>query len=302
MKLTKEKISNNLAEELNRETSSSKKNTQSELLSTEPLKNVLFPDVISNIKKISIEATKPWDNQDIDLFSYLCKKSSLQTINNKDVLFIEGNLFELCSVLFPGCEGSYGAKQYQLAQNRLENLFNTTISAVFSDGIVEQKHLFDSLEIDTKKEDHEQFNNSVCFRITFGRAVTEDIFAHRISTIIKPQYDELENPVSKMLYVQLKKDRLIDLYSRERKKNQNGKITVIDKPVGRDYSLINLILTFHVKEARKPARIARYKEALTEMKEKGILVQDFRVSGDNFYVEWLPLSAEESLDIKMLRE
>lgn len=277
-----------------------KNNIHFEVTSSQTLKNMVFPNV-SNIEKISIEAKKPWDDLDMALFSYLCTKSSLKTIKGEDVLLMEGNLLELCSILFPGNEGTYSSKHYQLAQNRLENLYNTNISAVFSNGTVGQKHLFDSLNVNSKREERER-GEGVVFRLTFGRAVTEDIFAHRISTIIKPQYDELENPISKMLYVQLKKDRLIDLYSMERRRNQAGKRTGINEPVGRDYSLIYFMLTFRVKEARKPARIARYEEALTEMKEKGILVQDFRVSGDNFYVEWLPLSAEESLNIKMIRK
>ena len=96
------------------------------------------------------------------------------------------------------------------------------------------------------------------------------------------------NPVSRFLYVQLKKDRLMDLYlSREK--------------IRHEYTLIWLMLIFRVREAKKAARILRYSEAFDEMRDKHLLIKDYSVADDQFTIEWLPLSEAEINDVKYIK-
>ena len=274
-----------------------KKDLEYELVSSQYLKDAFFPDV-EGVSQISIEAKKPWDTNDMALFSFLCTKSRPRIIGEETVLLAEGNLRELCGVLYENST-EFSSKHYSLARARLENIYDTTVTAVVNGDKILKKHLFDLVLMDNKKDETKERSNGVYYHVEFGRHVTGDILSHRISTIIKPQLDELENSVSKMLYVQLKKDRAVDLYVSASK--NADKETTTKKSVIHEYTLILFMMLFRVRDAKKAARIARYTDALNEMKEKGILIHDFKVKDDNFIVEWIPLSDAEWLDIKVIK-
>lgn len=265
-------------------TRNKKEDVQYEMITTQYLQGTFFPEE-TDIVKASIVADKPWDEKDMELFSYLCTKCVTKGIGNKDVLSVDGNLNEICHILFPDAH-SYGAKSYAGARKRLENMVRTTVVATSGDGRSIARNIFEQSVVDAKYElEHGEKSNGVLYHVEFGRNVTADILSHRLSTVIKPNLDELENSVSRFLYVQLKKDRLMDLYLNR------------DKTT-REYSLIWLMLIYRVKEAKKATRMLRYTEALEEMKKKKLLVKNYYVEEDAFIIEWLPLSKEESNDIK----
>lgn len=268
-------------------TRSKKEDVQYEMVTTQYLQGTFFPEE-PNITKASIVADKTWDAKDMELFSYLCTKCVTKGIGNKDVLSVDGNLNEICRILFPDAH-SYGTKSYASARKRLENMVRTTVVATSGDGRSIARNIFEQSIVDVKSESEcGEKSNGVFYHVEFGRNVTADILSHRLSTVIKPNLDELENSVSRFLYVQLKRDRLMDLCLNKEKTT-------------REYSLIWLMLIYRVKEAKKATRIIRYSEALDEMKEKHLLIKNYSVEDDQFLVEWLPLSAEESNDVKHIK-
>lgn len=266
---------------------SKKEDVQYEMITTQYLQSTFFPEE-TGIVKASIEAKKPWDVKDMELFSYLCTKCVTKGIGNKDILTVDGNLNEICRIIFPDSH-SYGAKSYANARKRLENMVGTTVVATSEDGKSIARNIFEQSVVDDKSDlkDGEK-SNGVLYHVEFGRNVTADILSHRLSTVIKPNLDELVNPVSRFLYVQLKKDRLMDLYlSREK--------------IRHEYTLIWLMLIFRVREAKKAARILRYSEAFDEMRDKHLLIKDYSVADDQFTIEWLPLSEAEINDVKYIK-
>lgn len=268
-------------------TRSKKEDVQYELVTTQYLQGTFFPEE-TDIVKASIVADKPWDAKDMELFSHLCTKCVTKGIGNKDVLSVDGNLNEICSIVFPDAH-SYGTKAYTSARKRLENMVRTTVVALTSDGRSIARNVFEQSIVDAKCEsEHGEKSNGVLYHVEFGRNVTADILSHRLSTVIKPNLDELENPVSRFLYVQLKKDRLMDLYLNRDKTSH-------------EYSLIWLMLIYRVKEAKKATRMARYAEAFDDMKAKKLLIKNYYAEDDVFTIEWLPLSEEESKDVKYIK-
>ena len=267
------------------ETVKSKKvDEEYELVSSQYLKDTFFPKEIG-VKQVSIDAKKPWDDRDSKLFSYLCTKCVSQKIEGKDVLIVEGNIRELCKALFPETT-SYGSKFYTLARNRLLNMGRTSVVAVLENDVIISRNIFEQTVIDGREDSEESGKSGgAFFHVEFGRNVSADILSHHLSTIIRPRLDELENPVSRFLYMQLKKDRAMDLYLSKGKTRHQ-------------YTLIWLMLIYRVRDAKKAARIGRYTEALTEMRDKGLLIKWFNVSEDRFEIEWLPLSEDERMDIK----
>lgn len=266
---------------------SKKEDVQYEMMTTRYLQSAFFPDE-TGIVKVSIDAKKPWDDKDMELFSYLCTKCVTKGIGDKDVLTVDGNLNEICRILFPD-SSSYSTKSYANARKRLNNMVSTTVVATSEDGKFIARNIFEQSIVDDKRElDNGEKSNGVLYHVEFGRNVTADILSHRLSTVIKPNLDELKNPVSRFLYMQLKKDRLMDLYLTRNK-------------TCREYSLIWLMLIFRVKEAKKSARILRYSEAFDEMKEKKLLIKNYNVSDDQFTVYWLPLSDDEMMDVKYIK-
>lgn len=158
---------------------------------------------------------------------------------------------------------------------------------MLENGVIISRNIFEQTIVDSHDDGSGEKSNGALYHVEFGRNASADILSHRLSTIIKPRLDELANPVSRFLYVQLKKDRTMDLYlSGEKTTHQ--------------YTLIWLMLIFRVREAKKSARIARYSEALSEMKEKKLLIKNFKVLDERFEIEWLPLSDDEKMDIKVL--
>ena len=261
------------------------------LVSNNHLKETFFPDE-PNIAKVSIEAQKSWDVKDMELFSYLCTKCVSQRFGAGEVLTVEGNLNEICKVLFP-TSTSPSTRTYQNAKKRLENMISTRLVANSEDGKTIVQNVFEKSVVTYKDAKDESANrggkDSALYRIEFGRNITADILSHRLSTVIRSRLEELENPVSRFLYVQMKKDRTVDLFLMNEKKLH-------------EYTLISLMLIFKIKENRKKARIERYAQALQEMKEKNLLIKDFQEVNGTFEVEWIPLSNDEREDIKILRQ
>lgn len=271
------------------ESSRAKKDAEYELESSEYLRNTFFPDEL-NVCNVSISARKTWDDRDMSLFSYLCTKCVTESLGSSEVLSVEGNLFEICKILYPNVT-AYSVKHYSIAEKRLTNLAGTQLIAQSDDGKEIIRNIIDQAIVDhrdTARNDGSK-GNGAFFRIEFGRNISADILFHRLSTVIKSRLDELENPVSKFLYIQLKKDRALDLYLSARKSTH-------------EYSLIGLMLIFKVREAKKAEKIKRYTEALEEMKAKKLLIQDFKVIDAKFMINWIPLSEAEEKDIRVLKQ
>ena len=224
-------------------------------------------------------------------------KSVSGGFSKNETLSIEGNIADICSVMFPETKHA-SSRHYTMAKERLRNLFGTQLVATDGNGKETFRSIFDSAEIyDSKIKEgttdapKKSEKNTAVFRAEFGKSITADILSNRLDTIVRPRFNDLETEISKMLYTRLKRDRTADL--------------IINHRAGNYYSQIALMLIIRLNDSKVARRIERYSEALSEMKDKGILIRDFhKVKGPDgrvgFDVEWLPLSAEESRDLRVL--
>lgn len=273
---------------------SKKEDAEYEVITTQYLQNTFFPEE-RGIEHVKIISEKPWDLKDMSLFGYLCNCGVTKLLQigltSKSVIEVEGTIHELCKVLYPESK-SFGAKSYSLVRARLTNMINTKLEAVTTDGRKITQWLFDRVTMDNYMRSDNDTSEGVpqggLYQARLGWSLTEDVLSHRLSTIIKPNIAELKNPASVVIYAPLKKDRAVDL-------------CLYDLGV-HEYSLISLLLMYRVDAKKKATRLERYSEVFTELKEKGLLIKDFSVSGSKFVIEWMPLSPEEKRDIRVLKK
>ena len=271
---------------------------QSEIL----LKERFFPEV-ADVTHVYIKApVKQWDIRDYQSFTYMISKSVSEGFDKNDTLSTEGNINDICAVMFPESQ-KFSLKHYNMAKERLRNLFGTQLIATDGNGKEIYRSVFDNAAIydsseksekeDGSEEPQKHGKNTAVYRAEFGKSITADILSNRLDAIVRPRFDELDTQISKMLYTQLKRDRTADLF--------------IDHRMSHLYTQIALMLIIRLNDSRVSKRIERYSEALNEMKEKNILISNFRVvkGPDNkqaFEVEWIPFTDEEASDLRTYRK
>ena len=123
------------------------------------------------------------------------------------------------------------------------------------------------------------------FQATFGRRISGDILNSRLETIVRPQIESINTEIAKMLFMSLKNDRIMDLYFH----NQQTRIFSHDS--------FMIIIRLSDKKAK---RLQKYSDALKELKDKHLLIDDFKVIGEMFEVKWIPLSEQERDDIRII--
>lgn len=263
---------------------------------SELLKNAFFPGE-PGIEKVAYVGGKDWDDRDFRIFSALCTKAIERGFTRDGMLNVDGNLMELTHIAFPEIK-SLSSRHYMMMAKRLVNIVSTAIVVKKENGAVIQKSLFDQsiLKFEDGKQveitngisvvDDQQKSLNIIYNLLFGNSVTMDILANCVATITKNGSDVLDSEVAKMFYVQMKKERLADM--------------VFYKKPYREYTLISFTMIYRAKERLKADRIRRYVETLQEMKDHGVLIEDFKVRGDEFYVTWIPLSEEEVSSIKVI--
>ncbi|MBQ7556441.1 MAG: hypothetical protein IJT00_00090, partial [Lachnospiraceae bacterium] len=187
-----------------------------------------------------------------------------------------------------GLKKSKNKKSAEVGKKRLMNIFSTHIEAEHN-GETIGKTIFDSYYIGRMSNDQEgQGVQELRYKAEFGSSITADIVSSRMYVSFRADLEKLESKVSRFLYTQMRKDRAYD--------------QVVLGKSEHTYSLMDMMFIIRVKESQKSKRIARYRDALEEIKGNGILVKNYHVENGVFYVTWYELTDDERRDIKLLPE
>ena len=281
-------------------TSKFRENYDLALLSKTKLKETFFEEE-KEASEVNIMAKRTWDYSDMMIFNYLCTKCIRNLSDISGGLVVSGSLTEICAIVYPNIKNRrFNASHYETAKERLENVFNTRVTAHIN-GKTASKSIFDYSVIDDPKE-HIQYDDNdgselsklrksrkdssvVLFQATFGRRISGDILNSRLETIVRPQIESINTEIAKMLFMSLKNDRIMDLYFH----NQQTRIFSHDS--------FMIIIRLSDKKAK---RLQKYSDALKELKDKHLLIDDFKVIGEMFEVKWIPLSEQERDDIRII--
>lgn len=240
----------------------------------------------TGLSNINIRSAKTWDQKDFMILAALVTKSISSGISNRDAFEVGGTFTEIGNLIYPEAK-KLSSKHNEIVANRLSNIFDTRIEAIGEDGTIFRKTLFDHVKFGGRESSGEtdHATNSLYYSAELGRSITADILASKLDMIVRHKIAELESPVGKLLYTELKRDRAYDLLLRN-----------VDF---HEYTLISFMLIVKVNETKKPKRIEKYLQALEEMSGRGVLIKSFRWTGKVFRMEWLPLSEEEKRDMKV---
>lgn len=249
------------------------------------LHRMFFPDEVRPIR-VSISSLEPWTYEDEQILSYIITKAIKSSAKNGGALQAEGGVTEIGTNVLGITRQK---KASVIIEKRLRNIFETRLAVEYG-GQITGKTIFDrySLTSDKQSEGSEAKPGERRWWVLFGASVSADIISNRVYLSVKPQLDELEFVVSKALYPVFRRDRVTDFFLSGRKSHIYG------------YNALRFI--FRVKESQKVKGVARYKEALEEMKKKDILIKDYFYDSESmqFMVDWIELTEEEEKDIRHL--
>lgn len=223
------------------------------------------------------------DERGAELLTYLVTKC-YQSYYQYGQARADGNFGELVRVVYPKVEKP-SKKHYLYTKAYFINLEYLALRIIKSNGSLSRNPIFDDVNFDPRKD----VNEDLYYSVTLSAMFTRNIISLNVSTIITSTYNRLDGDIAKLLYQDLKVDRLHDLMNAN---NRAG--------VQHIYTVGMLQLTARVT-GRKIQRRNKYKGALNELKEKNILVKEFDELEDGFQITWLPLSETEHDDV-MLRK
>lgn len=222
------------------------------------------------------------DERGAELFTYLvtkCYRSYYQYGQAR----ADGNFGELVRIVYPKVKKP-SQKHYLYTKTYYINLGYLAIFFKKDNGSVSRKPIFDDVDFDPRKD----VNEDLYYSVSLSGMFTKNIISLNVSTIITSTYNRIDSDIAKLLYQDLKVDRLHDLM------NSNNRADV-----QHIYTISMLQFVARVT-GRKVQRRNKYKNALHELKEKSILVKEVDDLEDGFQITWLPLSETEHEDV-MLR-
>lgn len=217
--------------------------------------------------------------------------SMMQNQNGRGVMETAGKLKELIPFIYPGIKKPsathYAAlKEYLHALRRVGITYKTVKK--LEDGeeqtVISTISLFDSVEI---SEDKSGNTDMIYYRVELGQTFAKDLINARVSTIIRPTIDSLQVEIAKLLYQDLKPHRLYDVMEMGNQETDHF------------YSIERLQLMARVPGS-KAVKIKKYTAAIEELKQKEILVKDYKLikgATVGFMITWLPLSKTEYSDV-----
>ena len=257
-------------------------------LSEKYVQETFFPDY-NNVTHARIVSEDAWDYEDMAILQYLITKSIKESFKRGGPLRVDGKVST--DIVKDALNKKKGGKTMDMAQKRLHKIFSTRFEAE-QNGQIMSKTLFDKFTIgpgagiNVEDDGTSRGDGEIRYQAEFGSSITADIVSSRLNLSVRPELEELESKVGRILYMMFKRDRSID--------------QVLIGVNEHSYSVMDLMLIVRVKETQKSKRITRYKQEINEMCRKGILIKDFYESGGIFHIQWYPLSDEEKKDIRML--
>lgn len=231
-----------------------------------------------DVVNIELKRAKSWDVTDKDIISYIFTHSLADPQTRDGYMYYEGSFLDLMKFVYPK-ECDYD-KYYEFIANRLRKIFETEIFInTKSQGVIKYE-LFHDFQIDTVGKK---------YWVYLGKNFLYALLNKQINAVVRRPLliEEMENNTAKHLYPTLRSDRNGDLYFNERKIHE--------------YTYIQLCLLVSVRGSKVEQK-KEYARAFTELKEKGLLIEDFNcIKGQNFLVRWKDFSEEERADFKIVK-
>lgn len=219
------------------------------------------------------------DRKGSDLIGYLVGKC-WTTYHATGEFSATGTINELLKIMYPNTKKP-GQSQYDTVLSYLANIQNISLLGKTGTTSLGKSGIFDNVEFDYGQNNNE---NGVgrSYQVTLGQTFTKDLLNMRFSTIINTIVERLDNDVSKLLYQDIKKDRLYDV--------MNGKME-------HSYTLEALEHKVRVV-GKKNERPKIYAAALKELIKNRVLVASYEIaSGNIFKIIWSDLSEIEHRDV-----
>lgn len=223
------------------------------------------------------------DERGSELLTYLATKC-YRTYAQRGQPHADGNFGELVHVVYPKVKKP-SKKHYLYTNAYFANLSFLRLLIKKENGGVSRNPIFVDVDFAPQKE----VNEDLYYSVTLSDMFTRSIISLNVATIITSTYNKLEGGIAKLLYQDLKVDRLHDLM------NANN------RPDIQHFYTVNMFQLMARVTGRKMQKNNKYKNALQELKEKGILVKEYQYVDEGFQITWLPLSETEYEDV-VLRE
>lgn len=132
------------------------------------------------------------------------------------------------------------------------------------------------------KEDLEGKKKGSNVEIVFSDMLFEAVEQKALIQVKTKEYNELEMPLSKNIFYILQKER-ISLTEQNSKK------------LSAEYDYLFFARRIAFQKGQKK-NISLLKTSLEEFKSKGIVVKDYKINKDKFYIEYVPLTENEKAD------
>lgn len=175
-----------------------------------------------------------------------------------------------------------GAYHYKIVKERLDNMTHFQFEYYISEKKIGTYNFLDHIEEDLENV----YRKTDKIHIMLGSLLYESIVQNKMIYVTSDNYNALSNPLSKILYYVLQKERI--KLSAER--DDNFEILGVY-----DYSFFSKSIMF--REKKKTKNIQLLKESLEEFVEKQIAVKTFNINKDTFRIMFTPLSASERADL-----
>lgn len=222
---------------------------------------------------------KTLDAMDNELVDYIMTHMGEHLYTDARATF---SLFELAKNVMKKNGGS-------TIENVKKRLLNLVRPIKYSDGETDiNLTLFDTCVITYGKVDKNSKVEQQIASVIPGRTITEAYIKNQLTYIVRKQYEELEQPLSKHLCYNLQRDRV--------------GLASYNRPLTIEYNLLyfNQIIQFGTNDKQYKFNII--KNSLDEFVQKKFIVKGYEVTKKGFYVTFFPLSESEKKDLEKIRK
>ena len=243
------------------------------------------------------------DFSEFRIINYISTLAVALGLNGKDE--ISGNLVDLCRICYPNRTGnSFSKRDYENVLGKLKRLKDVRFDKVNFNNNGEYETidrsivLFDEIMIPSSINNLDEVGengeikraskgNEYVFRVRLGSTITKAIISTNLLPVLNAPLNALSDGVSKLIYMNICQDRIDDLTRK--------------RSLIHIYTLIDMQFMVKISEGKKK-RVKIYKEALEELKNQNILLDNVEwiESKNEFRVQWIPLSEIEKRDITLI--
>lgn len=217
---------------------------------------------------------KTFDERDRQILNFIVSNVKENFTQSKSVRF---NIGDVARYLYGSSRIS--DQHVRDIEIRLKNMISLQFEYRM-DGIEKVYNLFQSYI--AVKEDLEGKKKGANVEIVFSDMLFEAVEQKALIQVKTKEYNELEMPLSKNMFYILQKERI--LLTKEQPYHMSKEY---------DYLFFARRIAFQKGQKKN---ISLLKTSLEEFKSKGIVVEDYKVVKDKFYITYVPLSENERAD------